>query len=117
MKAYLINPFERTVTIVEYDGELDNLRELIGCQWITAPIIFENEDTMYCDDEGMYNQDNKKGSFMMKGWSYPIVGKILVVGANEMGESVDVKTPIKFFEEGAIWVDEYHTTQWINMNT
>lgn len=114
MKAYLINPFEKTVTVVDYNGKLEQLYELMGCTMVSAPVEFDNMDTMFADDEGLFNPENSKGSFMMKDWSYPIVGKILVVGCDEEGNSVDVKTPIEFFEKEAIWVDEIKTTQWMN---
>lgn len=111
MKAYLIDSVEKTVKEVEYNGGLEEMYKLMGCSMVSAPIVYSNEDTMFADDEGLYNPDNVKGSFKMKNWSYPIVGKVLVVGANEMGESVDVKTPIEYFTNGIIWIGEKETRE------
>lgn len=114
MKSILINPFDRTIKVVDYDGKLKDMYKLIGCDCVDAPIRFENDDTMFVDDDGLYDSDNSKGSIIMKGWNYPIVGKVLVCGCNEEGESVDVKTPIEFFEREIKWVDELATTRWMN---
>jgi len=114
MKSILINPFDRTIKTVEYNGGLDEMYRLMGCGTISAPIEFDNLDTMFADDEGLFNPENSKGSIIMKGWSYPIVGKVLVCGCNDEGESVDVKTPIEFFEKEIKWVDELSTTRWMN---
>ena len=115
MKAYLIDSVEKTVKEVNYDGTLDGMYKLMDCSMVSAPIIYPNEDTMFADDEGLFNPENTKGSFKMKNWSYPIVGKVLVVGADRNGKSTDVKTPINYFTDNITWVGEEETKRHVEL--
>ena len=92
MKALLIDPSNKTVTEIEIEKGIQAIDNAIGneCTTFSCPITLENEDTFYADDEGLFHDIT--GGIMMKDWQYPIVGKIVVLGSNHKGESVDVKT-------------------------
>ena len=109
-KAYLIDPEKKTIEAVELDGDLKSIYKLLDCDMIAAPIEFDNKDTMFVDDEGLFKE--QKGAIKMKDWSYPIVGKVMIIGCDDEGESVDVKTPIEFFQKEIIWVNEADTKRW-----
>ena len=95
MRALLINPADKSVTEVVHNGDYRQIYELIDCQTFACPVIFPNEDTLYCDDEGLFNPDII-GGIMMVGWSSPIVGKCLILGADiETGESVDAVSTVE----------------------
>jgi hypothetical protein len=103
-KCILIDSEKKTITSVEINGSLESIYKLLDCSTIAAPIEFENRDTMYVDDEGLYKKQT--GGIMMRKWSYPIVGKVMIIGCDDEGESVDVKTPIEFFQKEIIWINE-----------
>lgn len=111
MKALLIDPVEKTVTTVEHNGDFHQIHDLIGCGTFDCPVTLENEDTLYCDDEGLYK--DQKGGIIMEDWAYPILGKILVLGTDDEGNSVDVKTTAEEMTQLITWVGEARAKAWI----
>ena len=111
MIALKINTADRKVEEIEIN-DFNDIAPAIGneCTMFTIPIIFDNEDTMHADDEGLYHPF--EGGFMMKDWSYPIVGNVVLLGSDEEGESVDVKTTKEELEAMIIWVDKTKCERW-----
>lgn len=99
MKAILIDPDTQTVAVCEHDGGLESLYKLLDCQSIEAPIQYDNNDIMYCDEESwlhISDSDNLSG-FMFPNWRYPILGRGLIVGTDDEGEDVDCNSdPLDF---------------------
>ena len=89
MKAYLIDPYECTITQVEYSGDFEEIYKLIDCDYFDCVGFNEFRDTLYVDDEGLY-KDNKE-FFMIDGYPQPLVGKALVLGTNREGDSIAPK--------------------------
>lgn len=59
---------------------------------------------MYCDDEGLFKP--QKGGIIMPDWEYPILGKIIIVGTDEDGNSTDVKSELNYFTDSITWLNE-----------
>lgn len=113
MKAIKINSQLKTIEYVE----ISNYREIYPhlnnqCSCFCCPITFENEDTLYSDDEGLYHEF--EGGFMFKDWNYPLVGNSIILGTDEEGGSIDVKTSIKDLEKNIIWVSKENCIKWAN---
>jgi len=97
MKAIKIDALHRLVGEVEFDGSLDTMYKLLGhgCNMITAPVIFNNRDTVYVDDEGLLRP-------VVCGWTlklpngtfYRFVGNGLILGCDSAGFSISVKGKI-----------------------
>ena len=105
MKAILINPENQTITEIDIKKGINPIYKALDCDTFAAPVTYDNGDTMYCDDEGLFKE--QKGGIIMPDWAYMIVGKILVLGCdNETGESKDVETPVDFFKKHIIWKSE-----------
>jgi hypothetical protein len=85
MKAYLIDPYEHSITGVDYSGDYKDIYKLIDCQTFDC-VGFNGDDTLYVDDEGLY-KDNPE-FFMIKGYSQPLCGKALVLGTDRDGNSI-----------------------------
>ena len=104
-KGILIDPETQTISEVEIQTWRD-IAPLIGngCTTFSCPVEFDNRDTMYCDDEGLYH--DIKGGIMMSDWSYPIIGRVLILGTDEEGDTVDAKTPTQWFRENITYVTE-----------
>ena len=98
MKAYLIDPYAMTVEEVQYSGDYNDIYALTDCQTFTCLTFNEDEDTLFLDDEGLIN--GKEQAFFRlvdtpSGDTYPLVGKALVLGCNEEGESVEPKITLE----------------------
>ena len=55
------------------------------CGTFSCPVMLENGDTMYCDDEGLWVE--QFGGVIMKDWAYPVLGNIILLNQDEEGES------------------------------
>lgn len=100
MKAYLIDPFAKTVSEVEYDGNYKNIYKLISSptnpvSTFTCVNVNEAEDTVFVDDEGLLGNMSTQEFFTLNG--YPLAGKGLVLGTNEDGDSVSPSISLKEF--------------------
>lgn len=104
MRAILINPEDRTVTEIQIEGGLDSMYKAMDCEMVEAPISFDNADTLYCDEEGLFK--HQKGGITMKDWCMPILGKMLIVGTDEEGCDVDAVSKVKDIQKDIIWVNE-----------
>jgi hypothetical protein len=99
MRAILLDPTNDSRTVIDLGDGLSDIYKAIGngCQTFSCPITLDNGDGVYCDDEGLFN--DIIGAFMdMNEWSYPLVGRILIVGTDEDGDSVDCKSEVSDFD-------------------
>jgi hypothetical protein len=92
MKAYLIDPYEHSITGVDYSGDYKDIYKLIDCQTFDCVGFRGFDDTIYVDDEGLY-KDNLE-FFMIKGYPQPLCGKALVLGYDVDGNSIDPKVSL-----------------------
>ena len=98
MKAFLIDPYEATIKEVQYKGDYNEIYDLIDAEIFTCVSFNEEEDNIFIDDEGMIN--GKDQAFFRvidtpAGDTYPLIGKGLVLGTNEDGESVEPKITLE----------------------
>ncbi len=94
-QAIFINAEERKLEYVTLSNDYHEIYPFIGphCRTFSCPITFDNQDSIYVDDEGLYM--GYEHGFIMDGWDYPILGNGLILGANEEGDSVSVKSTIE----------------------
>ena len=113
MKAYLIDPINKIVSVVDYNGDYQTINKLINSQrGFDAVYGFRNEDTLYVDDEGLLRKENYCFEFTYdNGHVAPLMGKALVLGTDAEGESVAVKSSLEEVESKIKWVGKvaiYH---------
>ena len=113
MKAYLIDPINKIVSVVDYNGDYQTINKLINSQrGFDAVYGFRNEDTLYVDDEGLLRKENYCFEFTYdNGHVAPLMGKALVLGTDAEGESVEVKSSLEEVESKIKWVGKveiYH---------
>lgn len=80
MRAFLIDPAERTLTSIEFEGDFRKIGELIGCDIITAARINDLGDVIYVDDEGLMK--GQASFFLVEGYPQPLAGRGLLVGTD-----------------------------------
>lgn len=97
MKAYLIDPTNRSVTEVDYSGDFREIYRHIDAECFCAVYMAVMDDEgehdptkpydVFVDDEGLIN-GNPHGWFMLRGYPGLLRGKGLVLSHNDHGESV-----------------------------
>lgn len=90
MKAVLIDAVAKTVTEVEYDGELETVYALLRCELIDAVNSGGGSVTLV-DDEGLLNAESDDSPFIVFTRDGSVIaGSALVVGdADEDGDTTE----------------------------
>lgn len=88
MKAYLIDPWTRTITAVEYSGDYQEIYQHIGASCFDCARFADNGDGVFIDDEGLL-KNGEQSFFAIWGYPQPLAGKGLVLGCDADGESVE----------------------------
>ena len=106
MRAYLIDPINKEISVVNYNGDYQMINELINSQrGFDAVYGFRNEDTLYVDDEGLLLKENYAFEFTYdNGHVAPLMGKGLVLGTDAEGESVAVKSTLEEVASKVKWI-------------
>ena len=92
-RGYLINPIDRTVKEVEFDG-LDSIYKLLDCTCIDAARLAPyNGDGVYVDDEGLLKEEPEY-FFKISGYPGTLAGKGLLHGVDDDGNSTAPKRDI-----------------------
>lgn len=111
MRAILINPHDKSITEVDYDGRIEHMYELIGCSLVTAVTVYREEDgsqeTLWLDDEGLFVNDQK--FFMWAEYPQPLAGRGLVLGTSPEGDSIATKLDISKIEPHITWPNLRYT--------
>ena len=101
MRAYLIDPIKKEISVVDYNGDYQMINELINSQrGFDAVYGFRN-----VDDEGLLLKENYCFEFTYaNGHVAPLMGKALVLGTDVEGESVAVKSTLEEVASRIKWV-------------
>ena len=120
IKAILIDPFEKTVSEVQLDG--DDYRAIYPLisrpedqvDTFTSGLAMLDGDMVLVDDEGLINWwERGQAFFEIIGGHQPLAGKGLVMGSNTQGESTSVRVTLGQMQELVRWVDEADVLKWI----
>ena len=110
MKAYLINVKSKQITEVNINT-WEDISPAIGCEIFSCPHITEENDVLYCDDEGLLH-NNIEGFFKLDSYPQPIAGNGLILGDDGEGDSADVhidletlKSRVKFMSHNEAYVE------------
>lgn len=100
--AYLINPFDCTITEVNYTGEFTNIYEHIDCERFDVARINEHGDGLFIDDDGLYREEQR--FFIHADYPQPLAGRALCLGTDEEGDSVAPHITIEELRSKVEWV-------------
>lgn len=80
LEAILVDPVERSISLVQHGEDLDEVYATIGCDTICATQMPFNH-TIFLDDNGLcrpIKEINQRGLFYMDGAKQPFAGKGLI---------------------------------------
>jgi hypothetical protein len=104
MKALLINPIDKTIEEVEYDGDYKQIYKYIDASPFGV-VDIPNDDTIYIDDEGLFK--DKQHFFIHKDVPTPLGGMALVLGADhDTGDSTSVHATRKELKHRITFIGE-----------
>ena len=101
-KAILINPFNKTIEIVDYDfgGSYLQISHLIGTEECVKPLFqaidIDGTNSIYIDEEGLYRET--QAYFTWEGYHQPLQGKGLILGTDYEGEGESIPTTLSLDE-------------------
>lgn len=109
MKAIKIDSENQKLEYVELSSDYHDIYKVLGlgCEMFECPIIFENNDTLYVDEEGLLRGPAKCG-FTMElpdGTFWQIIGNGLIIGTDNEGNSVDVVGTIDTYSAYIGWLN------------
>jgi hypothetical protein len=117
MKAILVNPFDRTITEVEYSGDFKQIYNFIDAECFDCARINRHGDGIFVDDEGLI-REVEQAFFQHEDYPQPLAGKGLVLGCDDEGNSVSPHTtleelkakitfgsPVAFADGGYGWIE------------
>lgn len=96
----LIDPFEKTITPVYYDGDFHSIYTLIDCG--TFDVVRCGKYDLFVDDEGLFKEN--QAFFMVADYPQPLAGKALVTGCDEEGNTVPPAITLEELEARILWV-------------
>jgi hypothetical protein len=114
MKAILIDPANRTVAQIDFEGGYLSIKKAIQCDTITTctprslPRNGDHRedgwvwDTIYLDDEGLLHSDPGP-FFLVSGYDQPLAGRGLVVGTTGDGSDTDCQSTVDYINGIVSW--------------
>jgi hypothetical protein len=113
MKVIVIDSAKREVYEAEISGT--NHRDIYpllgeGVSTFACPVQFNESDTLFVDDEGLYNEF--EGGYIMSDWAYPICGNGVIIGSNDEGENAPVRMSVDEVRKMVNWVGKENCEAW-----
>lgn len=103
MRAIKIDVENRSVYEIDLKEGLQPIYDAIGnnCRMFEAPIRFNNNDALFCDEEIALRPDDIVGGFSIMGndFGQPILNNAIIIGGDEYGESCDAQSPLEYLQE------------------
>lgn len=104
----LINPYDKTIAPVYWDGELSSLYAILGCSCVA--VVSCGRYDLFVDDEGLFKEEQKY--FITSDYMQPLAGMALVVGCDNEGNTIPPNITLEelearvLFVDGILWEDE-----------
>ena len=112
MKAILIDPFDESVSEVDYNGDYKEISNLINCGPIDCVSLDDTND-IYIDDEGLLKNPTR----YFRIFSYKtmristLAGKGLILGHNDEGESIATTLDVNEYAKTIQFLPDTHVEE------
>lgn len=104
MRTILIDPETRTIQVHEFTGNYQKIQQTIGCScFTTLNLGGETNDSIFVDDEGLL----KGSGFVFTLNGHPLVGKGLIMGCDDEGESIGTTVDMSEVRAAIQWKGEH----------
>jgi len=106
MRAILIDPFQQTVTDVDYSGDYKQIYQLIEADLFTCVTFNQAGDAVFIDDEGLFKDSDEQRYFVLtddNGNSQLLAGRGLVLGLDASGESISPTVTLEQVQAKVYW--------------
>lgn len=111
MRTFVIDPEKREIIEKDLNSLQDYYKEIGNeCSLVEAVTTFENNDCLFCDEEGIFHEHKHGFVFGVGSNEQPmeeyffIVGKAILVGGTWDGENDHVKTSIEEIKKRVFFV-------------
>jgi len=105
MRTILIDPEAQTVEELDFKGDYKKIQETIGCScFTTVNIGGVTNDALFVDDEGLLNPSG----FVFQFYGAKLVGKGLIMGCDDEGESARAGIDISEVRNNTQWLGEFN---------
>ena len=98
----LINPYDKTITPIYWDGELSSLYAILGCSCVAVASCGPYH--LFVDEEGLF-KPNQKFFVASDHMFHPLAGMALAVGVDEDGNTVPPDITLEELEASVMFVD------------
>jgi hypothetical protein len=102
MRAILIDPFAKTVTEAEYEGDYHQVYSLIHADTFTVVQLDDEGDALFLDDEGLLKEGQE--FFAIGNYPSPLAGRGLILGTDDEGESVATRISLDVVRAAVHWL-------------
>lgn len=114
-KAFKLNVATQKIEEITLSGNnINEIYSAIGnnCDCFGVLQVFENNDAMYFDDEGLFKP--YIGGIIMDGWIAPILGNVLIIGTDNEGGNAEAKSTIEDLQSKIKFLtyEEIFNTNW-----
>lgn len=99
MKAFLLTAADDGINLLFNEFKFNTWEDIspaIGCRTFDVVRLYKNGDCAYIDDEGLYQA---QFFWIHKNYPHPLANNALFCGTDEMGETVDFKTPLEVLKQ------------------
>ena len=109
MKAILIDPFDESVSEVDYNGDYKEICNLINCGPIDCVRLDDTND-VYIDDEGLLKNPTRYFRiFSYKTMSlHTLAGKGLILGHDDEGKSIATTLDVNEYAKTIQFLPDTH---------
>jgi hypothetical protein len=95
MQAFLIDPYKETISEFNYTGNFEDINKAIESRCFTVVNLDQKGNGMFIDDEGLLRDSLSLEKFIkISSYPDPVVGKGLVLGCDDSGESISTTLTI-----------------------
>ena len=87
---------------------IDDIYTQLACDIFTCPMTFDNNDTLFVDDEGLFIDPSALlGAFYIDGYpSQPLFGHGLIVGIDDEGETDEVLSTVEEIKKKVTFLND-----------
>ena len=107
MRSIIINPYDRTISEIDHDGDLRTMYETIKCDGVGMVRVNRRADgsgdVLWLDDDGLLIEG--KPIFIWEGYKHPLAGIGLIMGVNDEGENAPAGIALNSVREQVRWTE------------